>query len=113
MFAPSGFFQSQAPRNCTRIIFGKTRAPPGETPKLKQLTPSRSFGQDFNVYVFDYGSYGPVGVSICYGFMNVERALMYRGKIQYLIVFGLSTKRKVKFVAIGQLRQLEKVHSVR
>jgi hypothetical protein len=45
--------------------------------------------------------------------MNVERALMYRGKIQYLIVFGLSTKRKVKFVAIGQLRQLEKVHSVR
>ena len=88
VIVPRNFFADRPSRNCASIPFGKTDPAPKERRNLENLNPSWKFEGDFNVYVFDAEQFGRFGVSICWDFMDIERALMYRWQLQHLFVLA-------------------------
>ena len=68
---------------------GKTYAAPGEKKKLLGLgSGSVEFVSNPTVWVFESNNLGNFGVALCYDFMDLDRIVMYRNKIQTLFVLA-------------------------
>ncbi len=68
---------------------GKTYPAPGEKRRLLEITGSSvEFVSDPTVWIFESVDYGKFAVAVCYDFMDLDRIVMYRNKIQTLFVLS-------------------------
>ena len=68
---------------------GKTYPAPGEKEKLLGITGARvEFVENPTVWIFESADLGNFSVTVCYDFMDLERLVMYRKKIQTLFVLA-------------------------
>jgi predicted amidohydrolase len=65
---------------------GKTYAAPEEENKLKAL--GVNFKSHPTVWLFESPDFGTFGVAVCYDFMDLDRIVLYRNKIQTLFVLA-------------------------
>lgn len=68
---------------------GKTYPAPAEKKKLDSITGSAvAFHPHPTVWIFESEDLGKFGVAICYDFMDLDRIVMYRNKIQTLFILA-------------------------
>lgn len=65
---------------------GKTYAAPEEENKLDSL--GVGFRPHPTVWLFDSPDFGTFGVAVCYDFMDLDRIVLYRNKIQTLFILA-------------------------
>lgn len=66
----------------------KTYAAEGERLELKKA--GLELVKEPSVWIFDGGRFGSFGVVICYDFLDLDRAAMYRKRIQHLFVLSFN-----------------------
>lgn len=68
---------------------GKTYPAPAEKAKLQAITgPGVAFLAHPTVWIFESPDLGKFAVAICYDFMDLDRIVMYRNKIQTLFILA-------------------------
>ncbi|MBK6800261.1 MAG: hypothetical protein IPG83_01850 [Novosphingobium sp.] len=68
---------------------GKTYPAPGEKTKLQNITGAPvAFLAHPTVWIFESAELGKFAVAICYDFMDLDRIVMYRNKIQTLFILA-------------------------
>ena len=68
---------------------GKTYPAPAEELKLSRLRSGRvGFHSHPTVWLFDSEELGKFGVAICYDFLDLDRIVMYRNKVQTLFILA-------------------------
>lgn len=68
---------------------GKSYPAPAEYRRLKDIKPNGvSFKADPMVWLFESNELGNFGIAICYDFMDLDRIVMYRNRIQPLFILA-------------------------
>ncbi|MCM2454846.1 carbon-nitrogen hydrolase family protein [Rhizobium sp. CG4] len=67
---------------------GKTYAAPGERSKLNKIAQPVEFQPLPTVWLFESATLGNFGVAVCYDFLDLDRTVLYRKKIQTLFILA-------------------------
>ena len=71
-----------------KAYFGKTYFSSEERDLFRKF--NRTPNPDPTTYILDAGPFGNIGVAICSDFFDIERFIIYRGRIHHLIVISLN-----------------------
>ncbi|MEH3047211.1 hypothetical protein [Sphingomonas adhaesiva] len=88
VIVPSVWRDRRVGRGTVTRRIAKTYAAEAEQRGLKEV--GLHFIQEPSVWVFDGGGFGSFGVALCYDFLDLERAAMYRKRIQHLFVLSFN-----------------------
>jgi predicted amidohydrolase len=81
---PTGWMKQEPSRAVSMMTVGKTYPAEREAALLKTARWKYEYSPNF--WIFEGGEAGRFGLSICYDFLDLERALMYKEQIQHLAV---------------------------
>ncbi|KAF5066143.1 hypothetical protein DSECCO2_266880 [anaerobic digester metagenome] len=76
----------------TNVYFGKKYFASFELETFKTL--GLTGVPDIHTYILDAGEYGNIGVAICADFYDLERFLIYKGKVHHLIIIAYNKDYK-------------------
>lgn len=86
---PEKWKKSERSRRLRSITVGKTYPAKQEEAELAQMKNGGwTFKRQPQCWLFDAGDAGRFGVSICYDFLDLQRALLYKELIQHLFVLS-------------------------
>jgi len=91
---PNNWPNAQRSTGTSCIYFGKTHFSNEELELFKKLNthykPKNEYSQlpDHVNYIIDAGHFGNIGVAICSDFFDIERFVIYKGKIHHMIVIS-------------------------
>jgi predicted amidohydrolase len=89
LLIPEKWKKGERSRRLTSITIGKTYAAMEEDAELaKKENGGWTFVRQPHCWLFDVGEAGRFGVSICYDFLDLQRALLYKELIQHLFVIS-------------------------
>ncbi len=75
-------------RNSAIYYFGKIYFSEEENILFSDKNIRKNSAPHPNTYIFDTGKFGKIGVAICSDFFDLERFIIYRGRIHHLIIIS-------------------------
>ena len=101
MLVPNNWNTNLNSQFSNSTLLGKNNPSNGEKKTIFGFNSDYKFKPDDNMYIIDSGEYGKIGFAICADFYDIERFVVYKGRVQHIIILALN-KDTNSFFAISE-----------